>query len=106
MPKFPRDALKQRVVNSLESLGFRVVREQEHIAMVRANADGTQTLLTMPNHRRIKDSTLLSGSVKSPARWQRLCPKPSPASGAEDNALIGSQMLPNPSGLAPALITR
>lgn len=43
MAKFPRNAPKQRVVKALESLGFRVVREQEHIAMVRANADGTQT---------------------------------------------------------------
>jgi hypothetical protein len=42
----------------LESLGFRLVREHEHIAMVRDNADGTQTPLTMPNHRRIKGSTL------------------------------------------------
>jgi predicted RNA binding protein YcfA (HicA-like mRNA interferase family) len=58
MAKFPRDAPKQRVVKTLESLGFRLVREHEHIAMVRDNADGSQTPLTMPNHRRIKGSTL------------------------------------------------
>lgn len=58
MAQFPRDAPKQHVVKALECLGFRVVREREHIAMVRANADGTQTPLTMPNHRRIKGSTL------------------------------------------------
>jgi predicted RNA binding protein YcfA (HicA-like mRNA interferase family) len=58
MAKFPRDAPKQRVVKTLESLGFRLVREQEHISMVRDNADATQTPLTMPNHRRIKGSTL------------------------------------------------
>jgi predicted RNA binding protein YcfA (HicA-like mRNA interferase family) len=58
MAKFPRDAPKQRVVNALVRLGFRLVREKEHIAMVRDNADGTQTPLTMPNHRRIKGSTL------------------------------------------------
>ncbi|HMC66398.1 MAG TPA: hypothetical protein VKI65_15795 [Gemmataceae bacterium] len=29
-----------------------------NISMVRDNADGTQTPLTMPNHRRIKGSTL------------------------------------------------
>lgn len=58
MAKFPRDAPKQRVVKALESLGFRLIREQEHIAMARDNADGTRTPLTMPNHRRIKGSTL------------------------------------------------
>jgi hypothetical protein len=39
-------------------LGFVVVREREHIAMVRENADGTRIPLTMPNHARIKGSTL------------------------------------------------
>jgi hypothetical protein len=39
-------------------LGLVVVREREHIAMVRENADGTRTSLTMPNHARIKGSTL------------------------------------------------
>jgi predicted RNA binding protein YcfA (HicA-like mRNA interferase family) len=58
MAKFPKDAPKPRVVKTLERLGFRLVREHEHIAMVRDNADGTQTPLTMPNHRRIKGSTL------------------------------------------------
>jgi predicted RNA binding protein YcfA (HicA-like mRNA interferase family) len=58
MAKFPRDAPKRRVIKTLESLGFRLVREQEHISLVRDNADGTQTPLTMPNHRQIKGSTL------------------------------------------------
>lgn len=40
------------------ALGFQVVREREHIAMVRENPDGTRTPLTMPNHPRIKGSTL------------------------------------------------
>jgi hypothetical protein len=35
-----------------------MVREREHIAMARNNADGTQTPLTMPNHAHIKGSTL------------------------------------------------
>jgi len=39
-------------------LGFELVREREHIAMSRRNADGTSTPLTMPNHRTIKASTL------------------------------------------------
>ncbi len=58
MAKFPIDAPKRRVVKALERLGFRMVREREHIAMERENADGTTTPLTMPNHDRIKGSTL------------------------------------------------
>ena len=45
-------------LKALEGLDFRLVREHEHISMIRDNADGTQTPLTMPNHRRIKGSTL------------------------------------------------
>jgi predicted RNA binding protein YcfA (HicA-like mRNA interferase family) len=58
MAKFPVDAPKRRVVKTLEALGFRLVREREHIAMVRENPDGSHTPLTMPNHPRIKGSTL------------------------------------------------
>ena len=58
MPKFPVDAPLRKVLRALESLGFRLVREGNHIAMVRENPDGTRMPLTMPNHRRIKGSTL------------------------------------------------
>jgi predicted RNA binding protein YcfA (HicA-like mRNA interferase family) len=58
MPKFPVDAPRQRVVKALTILGFKVVREKEHISMVRTDADGTKTPLTMPSHPRIKASTL------------------------------------------------
>ena len=43
---------------SFEILGFRVIREREHISMERINPDGTKTPLTMPNHAKIKTSTL------------------------------------------------
>ena len=58
MPKFPVDAPKQKVIKSLEILGFRLIREKEHISMERINPDGTKTPLTMPNHPKIKSSTL------------------------------------------------
>jgi predicted RNA binding protein YcfA (HicA-like mRNA interferase family) len=58
MARFPVAAPRERVIKALERLGFRLVREGNHIAMVRDNPDGTRTLLTMPNHRWIKGSTL------------------------------------------------
>jgi len=58
MLKFPVDAPKAKVVKALQKLGFNIVREKEHISMLRENSDGTKTPLTMPNHRTIKASTL------------------------------------------------
>lgn len=57
MRKWPVDAPKEKVIKALQSLGFQVVREGNHIAMVRENPEGSTTPLTMPNHRRIKGST-------------------------------------------------
>lgn len=58
MNKFPVDAPKRRVVKTFEILGFYMIREREHISMERENPDGTKTPLTMPNHPKIKASTL------------------------------------------------
>jgi predicted RNA binding protein YcfA (HicA-like mRNA interferase family) len=58
MPKFPVDAPIRKVIGVVERLGFSLVRKGNHISMVRENPDGTITPLTMPNHTKIKSSTL------------------------------------------------
>jgi len=58
MTKFPSDAPKRRVVKALEILGFRIVRQKEHISMERESPEGGKTPLTMPNQPKIKASTL------------------------------------------------
>ena len=56
--KFPQDVPQPRVLRTFEHLGFHIVRVGNHISMLRENSDGTKTPLTMPNHERIKGSTL------------------------------------------------
>jgi len=52
MPKFPVDAPIQKVIITLEHLGFKQIRKGNHIAMLRENSDGTRTPLTIPNHKK------------------------------------------------------
>jgi len=58
MAKFPVDAPIARVLSALTRLGFQTVREGNHISMIRQNADGSATPQTLPNHSKIKSSTL------------------------------------------------
>ncbi|MFO8089253.1 MAG: type II toxin-antitoxin system HicA family toxin [Desulfatiglandaceae bacterium] len=54
MTKFPTNAPLRKVISTLEQLGFHLVREGNHIAMLRENPDGTRTPLTIPNHSVLK----------------------------------------------------
>jgi len=58
MSRFPADEPIRKVIDTLECLGFGLVREGSHISMLRENPDGTKTPLTITNHPTIKKSTL------------------------------------------------
>jgi len=58
MVKFSLDAPETNVIKALGILGFRLIREKNHIALLRENRDGSKTPPTMPNHPNIKASTL------------------------------------------------
>lgn len=58
--KLPVDASKADVIKAFKLLGFVFIREGNHIIMERTNPDGTKTPLVLPNHRKIKSSTLRS----------------------------------------------
>jgi len=58
LSKFPVDAKREKVLHVLKYLGFELVRPGNHISLQRKNHDGTITPMTIPNHPRIKSSTL------------------------------------------------
>jgi predicted RNA binding protein YcfA (HicA-like mRNA interferase family) len=60
MNKFPVDAPVEHVIKAFTLLGFRVIRKGSHIALSRQNPDGTCTPMTIPNHPKMKSSTLRS----------------------------------------------
>jgi predicted RNA binding protein YcfA (HicA-like mRNA interferase family) len=60
MASFPKDPPLRKVLAAFVLLGFRVVREGNHIALVRENDDGSRTPMTLPNHPKIKAGTLQS----------------------------------------------
>ena len=43
MKKYPVDAPKRKVIKALQTLDFRVVREKEHISMLREHPNGTES---------------------------------------------------------------
>jgi hypothetical protein len=50
--RFPVDAPRAKVIAAPESLGFRLVRQGNHMAMVRDEADGTRTPQWLHSPRR------------------------------------------------------
>lgn len=56
--KFPSEAPKRKVIDTLNKLGFNIIREKEHISMVRTELDGKITPLTIPNHKIINGALL------------------------------------------------
>ncbi len=65
MAKFPVDASLDRVLAALSALGFRVVRQGNHVALARENPDGTRSTMTLPGHRSLKSSTLRAALMQA-----------------------------------------
>jgi hypothetical protein len=55
---WPADAPRDRVIRTLASLGYEVVRTGNHISLARNARGGTISTMTLPNHRTIKGATL------------------------------------------------
>jgi predicted RNA binding protein YcfA (HicA-like mRNA interferase family) len=58
MNALPELSPKDRVIKTFEQLGYRLVREETHIAMTRYTSDGLVIPLTIPNHPYLKASTI------------------------------------------------
>ena len=58
MGKFPVGTPKARAIREMQTLGFELAPEESRRAWRRRNTDGTVTPLPIPNHPRIKGSTL------------------------------------------------
>ncbi len=58
MVKFPPTTPQHKVVKALQNLGFRIIREDAYVSMVRENRDKSKTALTIPVHQQIMASTL------------------------------------------------
>ena len=50
--------LRKEFLKTLKNLGFEIVREKEHISMMRIDLTGKKTPLTMPNHPKINGDLL------------------------------------------------
>jgi len=62
--KFPVDVHNKKAIKTLEYLGFELVRKGNHLSFIKIN-NGTVTKLTLPNHTRIKGSTLRSACTQA-----------------------------------------
>lgn len=64
MAKFPVDAPLDRVMATLQLLGFHLVRRGNHISMSRQNSDGTNTPLTILTQSKIARDEFLDAYEK------------------------------------------
>jgi len=64
--KFPRGAPKRKVIKTLETPGFKMVRVRKHISMVRESPDGPKTPLLLRSLNRLYFSSHSEWSEAEP----------------------------------------